>query len=185
MPVHENREHFRVEDHLCFEYKLIESGTICSNESISDSLMREKNSRYLEAMQYLQGLDNELVDIKRALALKEPSLAHYLNILNEKIDYLSRHLLIDEKIQLRKASLSLGGMSFKTKEKLALDSYMKMVIYTKPKMLPILLDAVVISCTPNHNHSYHTAVRFENMDLEDEQLLSQHIILCQAKSRAN
>lgn len=185
MPVHENREHFRVEEHLCFEYKLIESGTICSNESIDSSLLRERNSRYLEAIQYLQSLDNELVEIKRTIAMKEPTLAHYLNMLNEKIDYLSRHFLMDGKIQPRKASLSLGGMSFKTKEKFTTDSYMKILIYTKPKMLPVLLDAIVISSTPNHNDSYHTAVRFENMNLEDEQLLSQHIVLCQAKSKAN
>lgn len=185
MPVHENREHFRVEDQLCFEYKPIQSGTVCSDDEINDSLLRKKNSRYLEAMQYLQSMDNELIDIKRKVALKEPVLAHYLNLLNEKIDYLSRQLLIDEKIQLRKASLSLGGMSFKTKEKLDIDTYMKIVIYTKPRMIPILLDAVVINCTANHTHNHHTAVRFENLSTEQEELLAQHIILCQTRSRAN
>lgn len=52
------------------------------------------------------------------MAVKEPALAHYLNLLNAKIDYLSRQMLMSSKVQLRKVNISLGGMAFKTMEQI-------------------------------------------------------------------
>lgn len=185
MPVHENREHFRIEDQLYFDYKVLDSKDIYSDKHITEEFLGRAGSRYLETIQYFQSLDYELAELTRNIATADPSVAHYLNVINEKIDYLTRHFLIDDKIHSKKANISLGGMAFKTKERLQEKTRMKIVIYTKPKMTPIVLDAKVVFSQYHNETSYHTAVQFEKMDMEQEQLLSQHIIICQARSRAN
>ncbi|MBA2657127.1 MAG: PilZ domain-containing protein [Tatlockia sp.] len=179
MPVHERREHFRIEDQIYFDYKLIEAGSIFTDKQITQELLGKSGKNYLETSQYFQSLDQELAEMTQVMALKEPALAHYLNLINAKIEYLARHLLIGEKIQLRRVNISLGGMAFKTKERIIEKTRVKLIIYTKPKMLPIVVNAVVIYSQYHNENSYHTAVRFEELDREQEQLLSQHIMIAQ------
>lgn len=185
MPVHERRQHFRIDDQIYFDFKLIESGELCSDKLITEDLLGQNGKRYLEATQYFQSLDYELSELTQTLALQEPALAHYLNLVNAKIDYLTRHLLIGEKVHMRKVNISLGGMAFKTNERLKEKTHMKIIIYTKPKMIPIILDAVVVYSQYQNENQYRTAVQFEEMDAEQEQLLSQHIMIAQAKCRAD
>ncbi|CEK10101.1 PilZ domain-containing protein [Legionella hackeliae] len=185
MPVHERRQHFRIEDQIYFDYKLIETEEFCSDKSLTEDLLGQSGKKYLETTQYFQSLDYELSELTQSLALKEPALAHYLNLLNAKIDHLARNLLIGDKIHLRKVNISLGGMSFKTKERIKEKTHMKIVIYTKPKMLPIVVDAVVVYSQFHNENQYRTAVQFEELSPDQEQLLSQHIILAQARCRAD
>ena len=89
MPIHERREHFRIHDHLYFDYRITVPGEICSDLSIKNQLLGESGQRYMEATQYFQNIDVELAELTSAMGLKDPALAHYLNLLNAKIDYLS------------------------------------------------------------------------------------------------
>lgn len=186
MPVHERRQHFRIEDQIYFDYKLVDSNSFCSDKLITEELLGQSGRRYLETTQYFQTLDYELAELTQNLAMKEPALAHYLNLINAKIEYLARHLLIGEKIHLKKVNISLGGMAFKTKERVKEKTHVKIIIYTKPKMIPIIVNAVVVYSQYHNENQYHTAVQFEELDKEQEQLLSQHIIVAQqAKCQAD
>ncbi len=176
MPVHERRQHFRIEDKIFFDYKILEPGNCYSDKSITDDLLGKNGKRYLETMQYFQTLDYELTEITQVLALKEPTLAHYLNLINAKIDFLVRNLTMGDSTQLRKVNISLGGMSFNTKEKIKEKTYLKVIIYTKPKMVPIIVNAMVVYCQPLSATLYRTAIQFEGITYEQEQLLSQHIM---------
>lgn len=185
MPVHERRQHFRIDDHIYFEFREIKPGEVCSDLMISKQLLGEQGMRYMEAVQYFQDIDNELSDLTQNIALEHPGVAHYLNLLNSKIDYISRQVFMGNQVQMRKVNISLGGMAFKTDKQYKLETHFKMVIYTKPKMSPILVDATVVYCQYQGATSYRTAVEFEKLNLEQEQLLSQHIMLAQIKSRAD
>lgn len=185
MPVHERRQHFRVEDHIYFDYKIIEMGGICSDKTITEDLLGQNGQRYLETTQYFQSVDYELTSLTRNLALQDAALAHYLNLLNSKIDYLARHLFIGDKVHLRKVNISLGGMSFNAKERIKEKTHLKIVIYTKPRMIPILIDGVSIYSQFMNGSSYRTAIQFDPLTAEQEQLLSQHIMQAQTKCRAD
>lgn len=185
MPVHERRQHFRVEDQVYFDYKILEPGGMCSDKSITEDLLGHSGQRYLETTQYFNSVDFELAELTRTMALKEPALTHYLNLLNAKIDFLARHLLIGDKIHLRKVNISLGGMSFNSKERIKEKTHLKLVIYTKPKMIPIIVDGVSIYSQYLNGNSYRTAIQFETLTNEQEQLLSQHIMLAQIQCRAD
>ena len=185
MPVNERRQHFRIDDHIYFDYKILQPGSLCSDKTITEDLLGQSGQRYFETSQYFQTIDYELSELTQNLALKDPSLAHYLNLVNAKIDFLARHLLLGDKIHLRKVNLSLGGMSFKCKERIKEGTHLKIIIYTKPKMVPIIIDAMSVYSEYLKENLYRTAVQFDNLTHEQEQLLSQHITLAQVKCRAD
>ncbi|MBI2786405.1 MAG: PilZ domain-containing protein [Legionella longbeachae] len=185
MPIHERRQHFRIEDHIYFNYQIMESGEICSDRAITDQLLGKNGQRYLEAAHYFQEIDYELTELTQVIALKDPAIAHYLNLLNTKIDFLSRQMLMTSSLELRKVNISLGGMAFKTTELIKENSHLKMVIHTKPKMIPIIIYATVVYSQYINDHTYRTAVTFNSLTNEQEQLLSQHILLAQAKNRSD
>ncbi|CEG57531.1 PilZ domain-containing protein [Legionella fallonii] len=185
MPVHERRQHFRIDDHLYFDYRIVNPGEFCSDIALTNQLLGESGQRYMEAAQYFQNIDYELAELTQALGLKEPALAHYLNLLNAKIDYLCRQMLMTRKVQLRKVNISLGGMAFRTSELIKEKTTLKIVIYTKPKMIPIIVDATVVYSQYQAETHYRTSVAFGGLTSEQEQLLSQHILQAQVKSRAD
>ncbi|KTC68077.1 type IV pilus assembly PilZ [Legionella birminghamensis] len=185
MPVHERRQHFRIDDQVYFDYKILQPGSLVSDKSLTEELLGQNGQRFLETTQYFQTIDYELAELTQSLALKEPALTHYLNLLNAKIDYLARHLLMGDKIHLRKVNISLGGMAFKTKERIKEKTLLKLVIYTKPKMVPIVVDAICVYSQYLSDDLYRTAVQFDTLSPDQEQLLSQHIMLAQVKCRAD
>ncbi len=185
MPVHERRQYFRIDDHIYYDHKIINPGEFCSDLAITNQLLGENGQKYLDAAQYFQNIDYELAELTQAIGIKEPALAHYLNLLNSKIDYLSRQMFMASTIQMRKVNLSLGGMSFKTMNAIKERTNIKIVLYTKPKIIPIIIDAVVIYSQYQSENHYRTSVSFDNLTNEQEQLLSQHILLAQIKNRSD
>lgn len=185
MPIHERRQHVRIVDHLYFDYRVIVPGEFYSDMSLTNQLLGECGQRYIEATQYFQSIDYELAELTQAMGITEPAVAHYLNLLNAKIDYLSRHLLMTHKVQARKVNISLGGMSFRANELLKEKTKLKCVIYTKPKMIPIIVDATVNYCQYQSEDHYHTSISFNGLTHEQEQILSQHILHVQIKNRAD
>lgn len=185
MPIHERRQHFRVEDHIYFNYQILEPGELCPDRTVIDHLLGKNGQRYLEAAHYFQEIDYELAELTQIIALKEPTIAHYLNLLNAKIDYLSRQMLMTNTIQLRKVNLSLGGIAFKTPDLIKERTRLKLVIYAKPKMVPIIVEGTVVYSQYQNDHNYRTAVSFSELSSDQEQILSQHILLAQTKHRSD
>ena len=113
MPVHERRQHFRIDDHIYFNYRILAPGEFCSDLAITNQLLGEQGKKFMEAAQYFQDLDSQLADCSHELALDNPALTHFLNLMNAKIDYLSRHILMSGDVELRKVNISLGGMALR------------------------------------------------------------------------
>lgn len=184
MPVHERRQHFRIVDYIYFNYRIYAPGEFSSDPLITKQLLGEQGKKFMDAAQYFHEIDAELSELTSEIALEFPHMAHYINLLNTKIDYLTRHLLLAENIELRKVNISLGGMSFHTNEVLKEGTSMKIVLYTKPKMIPIIIDGQVVYCQFQNESTYRTSLQFNNLTSEQEQLLSQHILLAQIKNRS-
>lgn len=183
MPVHERRQHFRIDDNVYFNYVVVQNSSSISDKHIRDELLGMTGKRFTETNQYFETLEQELSEISSQLSLKDPMLAHYLNLLNAKIDHLAHQMLVGDKMQVQRVNLSLGGMAFNCKDNLPDGTLLKIVLYTKPKMTPILIDAKVLTDKQMSVHQHRVAVIFENMSLESEQLLSQHIMLAQIRNR--
>lgn len=76
-------------------------------------------------------------------------------------------------------------MAFKTPDLIKEKTRLKLVIYTKPKMIPIIVEGTVVYSQYQTEHTYRTAVSFNELTSEQEQILSQHILLAQAKHRSD
>lgn len=185
MPVHERRQHFRIDDRVYFNYRILAPGEFCSDLAITNQLLGEQGKKFMEAAHYFQEIDNQLSELTPDIGLEHPGLAHYLNLLNAKIDYLSRHILMNGNVEVRKVNISLGGMAFKTPELVKEGTLIKVVLYTKPKMIPIVLDGKVVYSQFQNEESYRTSIQFNGLTQEQEQLLSQHILLAQIKTRSD
>ncbi len=185
MPIHERRQHFRIDDHIYFDYRILKENETLSEHCLEKRLLEDSGLRYIEASQYFQDIDRELAELTQKLGIKEPALAHYLNLLNAKIDFLSRHLLMGHNSSMRKVNISLGGMAFKTAEKLSDKTLMKILIFTKPKMVPIIVTGNVVYSKYHDENHYRTAVEFSDLSHEQEQLLSLHIMQAQSIIRSN
>ncbi len=90
-----------------------------------------------------------------------------------------------EKTKMRKVNLSLGGVTFKTNEQIKEKTGIKIVLYTKPQMIPIILDGVIVYSKFQSENHYRTSVEFNKLSTEQEQLLAQHILQAQIKKRSD
>lgn len=185
MPLHERREHFRIEDHIYFDYIVINKDHPALDHQATQELMNKNGKRFMEIHDYFQSIDQELTQLTQVLGTREPGLAHYLNLLNAKIDYLSHHLFMGDKLICRKASLSLGGIAFRIKEQLQSGTRIKIILYTKPKLIPVILTGSVVDCPAGANHGYRVSIHFEALTYEQEQLISEHLLLAQIGCRAD
>lgn len=185
MPVQERRQHFRIDDKVYMDYRIISSNELQSEDYIEKDLMCHSNQQYLDTARYFEEIDRELAQVSQTIALTDPTTAHYLNLINAKVDYISRNLLIGESISLRKVNISLGGIRFNGHENIKEETLLKIVLYTKPKMIPIIVNASCIKSTPYKDDFYTISCQFMDMTLEQEQLLAQHIMHAQIKEKAS
>ena len=178
----ERREHVRIDDHLYFDFQVIFPEDH-ANDSLSQHLSASDDQKYLEATQYFQQIDVDLNELSQTIAHKDPTIAHYLNLLNAKINFLSRKIMIKDEVELRQVNLSLGGMAFQTNKSLKMHSPLKAVIYTKTKMIPVLVNAIVVHCDPMDDGFFRIAIEFQDLSDDDEQVLAQHMMLAKISQR--
>ncbi len=179
----ERRQYCRIDDYVYFDFRIMQAGDCCSDLGIRNELLGESGQKYLETLQYFQSIDYELAGLNKSF--KEPAIERFLHLLNAKIDFLSRQMMIPPNVKRQKVNISLGGLAFKTSLGIQEGSRLKVIIYTKPKMLPILVDATVVYSQNQNDLQFRTAVAFKELTTEQEQLLSQHILLAQVKCPAD
>ncbi|MBA2648997.1 MAG: PilZ domain-containing protein [Legionella sp.] len=182
MAADERRQHCRIDDHIYFDYRIIKPNDCSSELGRRNELLGESGQKYIETLQYFQTIDSELAKVGNIT--RDPAVLQFLHLINAKIDYLSRQMMIPPSINIQKVNISLGGLAFKTSLPIKEGIRVKTVIYTKPKMIPIIVDARVVYCQYQFETYYRTAIAFDELTLEQEQLLSQHILLSQAKCLA-
>lgn len=184
MTEEERREHYRVEDRVFFDYYIIETNKPFSDLEIQKKLLGEKGNEYFETTRYFNDLEQNMSDLSNSIAKENPAISQYLRLLNTKIDHLARKLLTHEQTKTQIVSLSLGGVSFETKEEIADKTHIKMLIYTKPNMVPLIVDGSAIYSEMIENNQFRTAVQFTDISHEQECLLSRHIMHVQIRCRA-
>lgn len=176
----ERREHFRIEDELCFDYCTVEAKDALNEAAITKQLLGENAACYQEIMQYFYNVGNQLSELELSSS-QNPDLMHYLKLLNSKIDYLANVFFLNEHKKCAKVSLSLNGMSFKTQDYLNKGSYLKIRINAKPNYIPIILDAKVVYCHFDNEDQYRVGVQFIDISHKNEQTLNQHILFSQTQ----
>jgi PilZ domain len=172
----EQRQHFRIEDDIHFTYCIVNACDAMNEEAIHKQLLGHQGQKYQEVMQYFNQIDSQISEVEALIKQNQPDIAHYLLLLNNKIDHFARFILLENNTPAKKASLSLGGMAFDTNEKLEEKTHLKLCINTKPNYIPIIIDAKVVYCNCEQEGCYRIAIQFLSVNSEEERLLSQHIM---------
>ena len=179
MTVQERRQHLRIDDQLFFDYCVIENKNGQSENEVIHELL-SPSQQYIDTSNYFNDIEQEMKGLTQSIAMKDPSTAHYLNLINTKVDLLMRQLLISKKINLQPINISLGGLAFKAQSKIEPKTKAKILIYTKPKMTPILISGTCLNWQ-FEDKRYRIALQFEGLNSNQEQLLAQHILLAQLR----
>lgn len=183
MSMKERRQHFRIDDTVFFDYKIIQSNERCADSKLYQQLLGEEGTRHLEAAKFFDDIDQELADISQSISNQYPDILNFLKLINAKVDFMRRVFFSKDKSKLRPVNLGLGGMSFKTEKKIPMDSHAIVLLYTKPKMIPLILEGRVVYSKLDDQTGYRTAIAFGELGPEKEKILANHIMQIQTQMK--
>jgi hypothetical protein len=183
---HDNRDRrsfYRLTDEIIFDYCLLEQGqeVAALEKDEPTQLIREITRRLKE------------VDIASQLSLQQvsqrhPQLTEHLRLLNKKIDTISEFLTYDILAKfLLKAderpteyiNISIGGLAFFHATAIEIGQQLRFKLILKPNYECILTTGEVVGCVnlrhSDTNRHYRVSVKFTDLSLKDEQVLSRYI----------
>lgn len=174
----EKRDFFRIRDSLALDVRRVSSAD-------TDEAAFEQESPLFSLLSDLHTLDYESQHLLRQIAERDRALAHYLKIINKRVDIVSKALalqIVDEIGEPQDVTLSEGGISFTHPEPLEAGSWLALHMVLLPSPLGLVLPAQVIRCEPDRGgDSWTIAVSFHDLADNQRQLLARHILQKQAQ----
>ncbi len=173
----DKRDFFRIQDTLFLDYRIVSSPEIDAGFG--------QRSPLFELFSDLHRLDYEAQHLLRQIAERDRALAHYLKILNKRIDLIGKAVslqIADESGRPTDVTLSEGGMAFNCDEALNPGDWLSLRLVLQPAPLGLVLPAQVIRCEQlRDSPSWIIAVSFDALDDQQRQLLARHILQKQAQ----
>ncbi|MCW8855406.1 MAG: PilZ domain-containing protein [Gammaproteobacteria bacterium] len=173
----ERRGFFRIEDEVHLEYEAVNEDEYNNAEQILNEV--HKSTFALSANFATINHDNNylLNNIRR----NSPEISQYLDLLNQKIDALSQHLLenstASSEDNLITVNISASGIAFNTSDKLEKNQAIKLRIVLLPEKVGIQAYGRIIDCKPDaENKGFLTSVDFEHIRNDDTELMIKHNI---------
>lgn len=174
----DNRDFFRIRDQLALEVKPV------SGPDLEQQL--QDDSPLFSLLSDLHMLDYESQHLLRQIAERDRALAHYLKIINKRVDLVGKALamqLAGNLNQPQEVTLSEGGMGFSSPDAYPIDSWLMLRMVLMPSPLGLVLPARVIRCDAEPEAgTWQLAVSFEHASDAQRQLLARHILQKQAQA---
>ncbi|MFN3582081.1 MAG: PilZ domain-containing protein [Pseudomonas sp.] len=174
----DKRDFFRIQDQLALEVRPV-TGPDHDASGFADE------SPLFSLLSDLHMLDYESQHLLRQIAERDRALAHYLKIINKRIDLVGKALamqLTGDLSEPQEVTLSEGGMSFDAGQAYAVDSWLALRMVLLPSPLGLILPARVMRCDSNADSTRFTiGVSFEALTDAQRQLLARHILQKQAQ----
>ncbi|GGD04171.1 PilZ domain-containing protein [Halopseudomonas salina] len=179
----DKRDFFRIRDSLALDVRKVSSADI-------EEAAFEEQSPLFSLLSDLHTLDYESQHLLRQIAERDRALAHYLKIINKRVDLLSNALalqLVDEIGDPQEVTLSEGGISFAYPEAFEIGAWLALRMVLLPSPLGLVLPSQVIRCEPDtESDNWIIAVSFHTLADNQRQMLARHILQKQAQEiRAN
>ncbi len=176
----ERRQNFRIEDTIYLEYQRLAEGAEVADEQGDAQLGDVCNG-----MRQLRELDLQASHALANIRKHHSDIAHYLSILDRKIETLSRvvgAIGMGADIQpSTRVNIGSGGMAFDTREALQKGErlLLKIVLFPSHQCLQILA-RVAYSHGGNGDGNYLTGLTFEEMPENLQDALIQHLLEVQS-----
>ena len=170
----ERRRFFRIDDDICLEYHLLSD----EEYRAAPEMLEQSNHSAFTLSAEFATLNNNFHPMLNSIKHSSPEIAQYLELLDNKIDALSQHLLTDElpcsESDMYRANLSASGIAFNCAESIAVGTKLKLKLILLPEKIGILVFGTVKNCGNNQDNTFHIGVDFEHIRYEDQELMIKH-----------
>ncbi|MFT6429151.1 MAG: hypothetical protein ACJAXR_001125 [Halopseudomonas sp.] len=174
----DKRNFFRISDSLSLDVRKV------PNADLENSIFNEESPLF-SLLSDLHTLDFESQHLLRQIAERDRALAHYLKIINKRVDLVSKALaiqLMDDIGEPQEVTLSESGMSFDVAEPFEIESWLAVRMILLPSPLGLVVPAQVIRCdSGSRPGTWSIAVSFHALADNQRQLLARHILQKQAQ----
>lgn len=176
----ERRRFFRIDDDINLYYKVIDANAVQDASQISTDLLG--NCSLSSA---LDMLTQEAKVIMRRIETRDPEVADYFKVLNNKIDLIAQALMLQGmdfgEQQTRNVNISASGLAFDNEEALKLDDFLEVKMVLSSLAAVIMVHAKVVYCRQNPENQvnklpYLIGLDYVNIQEQDRKLLIKHIV---------
>lgn len=175
----DRRCHYRVDDQLGFEFKLVEPKFLRQSKATELFSARAQQS----LMDELNDLDKEGQNLLREIAAENRSVAIYLSILNRKTQLIAQHVCASSSdSQLEQINLSEGGLAFIHPSPLNIGDYLAIALRLPDDAWELFVYARIVRCLSAVPSGFHVAVAFCDTDARQEKLLTRRVLKVQMQS---
>tara|TARA_R110000796_G_scaffold208755_2_gene325088 strand:+ start:70515 stop:71117 length:603 start_codon:yes stop_codon:yes gene_type:complete len=178
----DKRDFFRIRDQIALQVKPVDGPDL-------DKELQDEESPLFSLLSDLHMLDYESQHLLRQIAERDRSLAHYLKIINKRVDLVGKALamqLAGDLSEPQEVTLSEGGMAFSSPQPYPIDSWLMLRMVLMPSPLGLVLPARVIRCEAEQEGNeqagnWQVGVTFDSLSDAQRQLLARHILQKQAQ----
>ncbi len=178
----DKRDFFRIRDQIALQVKPVDGPDL-------DKELQDEESPLFSLLSDLHMLDYESQHLLRQITERDRSLAHYLKIINKRVDLVGKALamqLAGDLSEPQEVTLSEGGMAFSSPQPYPIDSWLMMRMVLMPSPLGLVLPARVIRCEAEQEGNeqagnWQVGVTFDSLSDAQRQLLARHILQKQAQ----
>ena len=176
----ERREYFRIDDEVALDYRLISPGEA---ELLREKIKSRVVDRFTVASSFT-ATSRQMTHVIHKVQNQSPELARCLQAIDQKLNMIAQ-LFVSEEMDLheqstREVNLSAGGISFRSQQKIRIDSLLELRMVLFPSLVGILTVSRVIQCERvndgNLKFPWQIAVVYEHLRETDRELLVRHIM---------
>ena len=185
----DEREYYRIDDAVEFSYYLVPENRASADFTEADlkkHLFEHHAYEHFQLIKQLRAIDIKSYPLFLEISQQNPSLAEYLNIINEKMMFINNAFFKAFERPAKTLNLSAGGCAFSNREELAEGTRLKIKLILRPSFHGIITSGVVVSSRylPNTcaDNPYKISLKFTEMSEDDRQMIQQHIIKKQSKN---
>ena len=170
----ERRRFFRIDDEVCLDYEQISDEEY---RNAPEELEKLKQSGFALSADFAT-LNFEFNPILNSIRQTSSEIAQYFDLINQKLDALSQHLLEDElpcpDSEFRQVNLSASGIAFECDDAINEGQPMRIRLVLFPEKIGILLFGKVNSCRLLDNQKHIASIDFEHIRYDDQELMIKH-----------
>lgn len=181
MEITENRrEYFRIDDEVDLNYRIIDGREAAESSShITENILSG-----CTLSTALDIISEESTRLLYRIEKSQPDLAHFMKLLDKKIDLLAQAIVMQDSQADKKntceINLSASGLAFNSDEALDVGVFLEL------KMLLVSVGALIVTCCKvihckknqpgDGRPAYLISVDFVNMKEQDQELLIKHLV---------
>jgi len=178
----DRRDFYRINDTVGLIY------TVCNSENdipSEDEFIDEVPDEF-QLISHLSKIDIESSTLLHSINEVSPDVYRYLKIINSKIEAIARQVVsigLTNEIQPYKVTLSAGGVSVETTEKIAMGKTLRAQMILYPSCSGILTYGEVVRCdriANNDKELFDIAIEYTLITETDRDTLVRHVLQLQS-----